>query len=139
MTAAHLEMGKTPPGSSVHPPSNGPKCNNSRQEEADCLVSDVQDGSDLSSLNLSRRTLRKSSGNRGTSGPSILSCTPSFTDALLLPILEEEHLIGDENTHGLHLSPKTPLPPPAVHQSTLAVIECILRILGQCPSLTSSV
>ena len=128
MTAAHLEMGKTPPGSSVHPPSNGPKCNRSFQEETKCLVSDVQDGSDLSSLNLSRRTLRQSSGNRGTPGLSILSCTPSFTEAPLLPILEEEHQIGDENTHGLHLSSRTPLPPPAVHQSTFAVIECFPRI-----------
>ena len=120
---ANFDLGKTP-GSSVKP--------SKRTVGVLVLilfVLDVHDGSDLSSLNASRKT----SAKRVT--PQNLSYTPSYlSDPQLLPILEEDHVSGQENINPNTFLPDTNLtptnlntpPPPAhshVHQSTLAVVE----------------
>ena len=94
-------------------------------------MTEGQDGSDLSSVNASRKTSQLSGANKATPGSNAFSCTPSLhTEQPLLPILEEEHLEGMQNMHVNALTPQlnrtAPVPEsptPRVHQSTLAVVE----------------
>ena len=90
-----------------------------------------QDGSDLSSVNASRKTDQLSGPHKATPGSNAFSCTPSVhTGQPLLPVLEEEHVEGMQNMHVDALTPQlnqaAPVPEspaPRVHQSTLAVVE----------------